>query len=507
MRLARNELIRIEDAFASGQYNFNVANFTGSFDTSIPYSAVIALLPPTPMTAKNTYIGLFIQDDWTINDHWTVNYGLRWDYENNNFNQKFVTPEPIATALRNYQPWVAAGIDAEDYITDGNDRKPYKKAFQPRIGISYDVNGDRDLILFAGAGRYYDRNNFYLASLETLFNTIRSDINITFCGAAGLPACTGATGQFQWSEAFRDPEALRAAVGSFGLRGNIWVLHDKTPTPYTDQFTAGVRKRFGDWQTSAAIAHNRSHDGFIFVRGNRMPDGTYTPAGFGFIRDNFPEEGRPAGYTGRLNIGSSKGRSKYTALYLTADKPFTEASPWGTTLALTISNAKSNQGRVFGEAEMFNAGEQDAFGWQPVGGLERWRFVGTGIVGLPFDFRLSSTVTLARGPRFGTFIDIPPAERPCQDCNILNEGGIYSPKNPVAYKTVDVRLAKNFKTPWGHELTADFQVYNLFDWVNRNYEAWGAGAANSGNNFTPTRKQNSTVGNARSFQAGLKYRF
>ena len=508
VRLARNELIRIEDAFAFGQYSYNVTNFA-DFGTSIPYRAVISLLPPRPMSAKNTYVGLFVQDDWTIDDHWTVNFGLRWDYESNNFNQGFVTPEKVATALRNYQPWQAAGIDAEDYISTGNNREAFKGAFQPRLGISYDVKGDRDLILFAGAGRYYDRNNFYLASLETLFNTARSDININFCGATGLPACSvpggnRAAGEFQFDPAFRDPEALRAAVGSFGLSGDIWVLNNDTPTPYTDQFTLGVRKRFGDWQTSAALAHNRSKNGFIYVRGNRMPDGSYTPEGFAFIRDNFPTEGRPAGYTGRLNFGSSEGKTRYTALYLSADKPFSEDSNWGATAALTLSNAKSNQARSFGEAEMFNAGEQDAYGWQPTHGLERWRFVGSGIVGLPFGVRLSTNVTLASGPRYG-FVTFAGSEQPCGGCIPFNEAGVFGPKKAIAYKNVDVRVAKTFKTPWGHELTADFQVYNLFDWVNRNYSTWGAG--NAGGGFEPPHKENSTTGQARSFQAGLKYRF
>lgn len=54
----------------------------------------------------------------------------------------------------------------------------------------------------------------------------------------------------------------------------------------------------------------------------------------------------------------------------------------------------------------------------------------------------------------------------------------------------------------GGELTADFEVFNVFDWVNRNYSTWGAG---SGPN--PTREENSTVGYARTFQAGLKYKF
>ena len=102
-------------------------------------------------------------------------------------------------------------------------------------------------------------------------------------------------------------------------------------------------------ELSAALAHNRSHDAFIFVRGNRMPNGNYTEGGFGWVRDNFPVEGRPTGYTGRLNIGSSEGEQRYTALYLTADKTYTKESGWGATASLTLSDAKSNQAIAFDE--------------------------------------------------------------------------------------------------------------------------------------------------------------
>ena len=107
-----------------------------------------------------------------------------------------------------------------------------------------------------------------------------------------------------------------------------------------------------------------------------------------------PPEGQLPGFSGRLNIGSSKGQSKYNAFYLQAEKPWTDESQWGTTLALTISKAKSNQAEQYGEAEMWNAGEQDAYGWQRVFGLEDWRFVETGIVGLPLGFRASTTCRL-----------------------------------------------------------------------------------------------------------------
>lgn len=503
IKISMNTLTRVEDAFANGTYRFAYQNFTDE-GSSIPYRATISLLPPTPMEADNVQVGLFLQDDWTIDDHWTVNLGLRWDYESNNFNNNYHTPEKVATALRNYQPWQAAGINPEDYITDGTKRKPFMGAFQPRIGVSYDVNGDRDLVLFAGAGRYYDRNIYYLASLETLFNNIRSDASVNFCGATGLPACNGSVGQLQWNPAYRDPNALRAAVAQTGLSGDIWVINNDAKVPYTDQFTLGVRKRLGPVQLSAAVAHNRSHNAFIFVRGNRQTNGNYTDGGFGWVRDNFPAgNGLVPGYTGRLNIGSSEGKAKYTALYLTADKTYTKDSGWGATAALTISDAKSNQAISFDEGQMFNAGKQDAFGWQPTRNLERWRFVATGMGDLPWGFQVAGTLTLASGPRFGNvdFSRTPPPN--CGGCFYYNDAGVFSPKQSIGYKNVDLRVAKTFKVPGiGGELTADFEVFNVFDWVNRNYSTWGAG---SGPN--PTREENSTVGYARTFQAGLKYKF
>jgi hypothetical protein len=513
VRISDTKLTRIEDAFANGQYRFAAPGFN-SVTTSIPYAATISLLPPTPLEADNTQIGVFVQDDWTIDDHWTVNIGLRWDYETNAFNNKFVTPTKIATALRNYAPWKAAGINAEDYITDGNDRDPFKGAFQPRLGISYDVNGDRDLIFFAGAGRYYNRNIFYLASLETLFNTVRSDVNVSFCGQPGLPACSAATptapgsrtpgtNVFRWNESFRDPQALRAAAASGDLSGDIWVINNDAKVPYTDQFTLGVRKRLGPVQLSAAVAHNRSHDSFIFVRGNRQANGNYTDGGDAWIRDPgamSPDMFVP-GYTGRLNIGSSIGEQRYTALYLTAEKTYTRDSGWGFTSALTISDAKSNQARAFNEAEMFNAGSQDAYGWQPTAGLERWRFVATGIGDIPYGFQLSGTLTLASGPRFGN-VDFGPKPPNCSGCVYFNDSGVLGPKQDIGYKNLDIRLAKTITLPWGHDLTIDGQVFNVFDWVNRNYTTWGAG---SGSN--PPLEENSTVGYARSFQVGARYRF
>ncbi|MBL7395935.1 TonB-dependent receptor domain-containing protein, partial [Escherichia coli] len=87
-----------------------------------------------PASANNTQIGLFAQDDWTPDEHWTFNLGLRWDFETNAKNEKFVTPQNVRTALMAYQGWKAAGINPGDYISTGENRKPFWGAIQPRLG-------------------------------------------------------------------------------------------------------------------------------------------------------------------------------------------------------------------------------------------------------------------------------------------------------------------------------------------------------------------------------------
>ena len=479
-----NRYSRLEDLQSNGTYFFDAATFT-TFDASSPYAAQISTIPIQAATAKNNQIGLFIQDDWTPNDHLTVNAGLRWDYETNAKNENFVTPPAIVTALRNYPGWKAAGINPDDYISTGNNRHPYWKAFQPRVGLSYDVNGDRSLIFFAGAGRYYDRPLFITAGIETLKAYYQSVSTLQAAAGGTLPA------------ALKSVDALRAAAIAQGLGGAVWLLKNDTKLPYSDQFSLGVRKRFGDWNTSLTLSHIRSHNIFQFVRGNRLPDGSYpktTVTGEYVIVDNFPTAGQLPGFNGKLNIGANEGEARYWGLYLQVDKPYTRASGWGVTGTLTLQNPKTNDGTELGADEFFAGPDQNQFGWEHVQGVDRYRFVGTGIVGLPFGFTGSGTVTLASGPYFGHVAFYP-------DGAVFNGAGVYHPKSDLAYKTVDLRIAKTVKLPIG-ALTADFQVYNLFDSVNRNYSTWGAG---SGAN--PTLLENGTVGNARTFQAGLKYSF
>jgi outer membrane receptor protein involved in Fe transport len=496
-KLSFNTLKRLEDLNSNGTYFFDANTYTG-FASSTPYGARISTIPVLPATAHDTQIGLFIQDDWQPDDHWTINAGLRWDFESNATNVNFVTPPNIVAALRAYTGWQAAGINPDDYISTGSNRKPFYGAFQPRLGVSYDVHGDRDLVFFAGLGRYYDRSLFIVSGIETIKSYYQSISTLTATPGNPVP---------------KTVDALRAAAIAQGLGGSVWLLNNKTRTPYSDELDFGIRKRFGQIQTALTFSYIKSHNIFQYVRGNRLPDGSYPSFnGIPVVIDNFPAQGQLPGFNGKLNIGQSRGKSTYAAIYLTADKPYTDASGWGFTTAFTFSRPRTNVGTELGSDEFFAGPRVDQFGREYVNGVEKWRFVGTGIVRLPWDIKASSIITLSSGPSFGSVYGFGLPTQVGGQCCIANLGGLQYPKKTFGYANVDVRLAKTFKLPWGHDVTVDFAAFNIFDFVNRTYSSWGAGFrpydSATGTFGAPSGKENSTVANnARSFQVSAKYKF
>jgi outer membrane receptor for ferrienterochelin and colicin len=505
-KLNFTKLQRLESNNTTGTYFFDAANFTG-VSTSTPYAATINTAMVRPVTAKNTQIGLFVQDDWRPDDHWQVSAGIRWDFESNAKNEKFVTPADVAAALRAYPGWKAAGLNPEDYISTGSNRKPFYGAFQPRLGVSYDLRGDRSLVLFAGAGRYYDRSLFIDSALETIKDYYESNPTLYASQVGPLPT---------------NPDTLRALASTQG--GEVFLLNNHLKVPYSDQVTAGVRKRFGSINTSLAISYIKSHNIFQYVVGNRLPDGSYSgainpvivyngiPFGTGIFYGGGAISAAPFPGHGNLFISNSDGKAKYAALYLQADKPYTDLSGWGFSTALTISRARSNDGAAFGDPFWFdtpNVGDQ---GWQPSRGLERWRFVGTGTVKIPFDIKVSTIVTLSSGPSFGSAMCGVPASvsGPGGPGCYFTDFGILRPKPFLGYKNVDFNVSKTFKMPWrgDHELTVYFQALNAFDFVNRNYSMW-TGGFQTYNGPGPTRKPDpgSVASQGRNFKVGARYTF
>jgi hypothetical protein len=536
-KLSRIEANTTQGSYLVGNPCANPANpCPSNFDitTAVPFAGVININPAPGLTAKDTQIGLYVSDEWKPDEHWTINAGLRWDFESNPNNKDYVTPAAIAAALRAYPGWQARGIDPEDYISNGHNRKPFYGEFQPRLGVSYDLHGDRDTVFFGGAGRYYDRNLFIQGVIEQQQNANTvitvpflqetspgSGVFTNICAGASPPAMC------------HDPEALRTYAASLGTGGAVWVLPNKVKMPYSDQFDLGVRKRFGGITATLTYSHVESHNISMFARANFYNNGWYTTilqrdaggavigctnGGDQWIIDFTPNGpfgaacpatgAQLSGFSGKLNRGINNGRARLDALFLQIEKPFTESSTWGFTQALTIQRARSNVAMELNSDEMFNAPEFGAYGWNHINGVPKWTSVTTAIWRAPLGITLSGTLSLNSGPAFGHIVapwNGLTGPVPEGACCYGNFGGALFPKKDIAYKRLDIRVAKTFKMPWGHghEATVDFAAFNVFNWLNRTYSTWGAG----GGEPPPLTENGQVANDQRQFQVGLKYKF
>lgn len=469
------------DRYANPEYIYDASTYTLG-GTNVPLAVKVADNNPR-ITSENMQFGVYLQDDWTYNEHWTFNLGVRWDYESNMLNNDYVTPSDIATALRTTAGFNVA-FNPEDYISTGSNRDAFMGGIQPRLGFSYDVNGNRDLVIFGGYGRYYDRTIYDLAQMETRRASTHV-AQIVFDPAN--PNYAGAT----WNASYYgNTAALSALAKSQGLKGEVFALNNDTKVPYSDQFNLGVRKQFGAISTSATLSYIKYEDLFNWVLGNRLPDGSWCSYGPQYACQPWGN-GLP-GY-GNLIISTNDRQARYKALYLTAEKPWTQASKYGFSTTLTLTDAEMTG---HNDPYIFDYANPKDTGWHHAEGVDKWRFVGSGIVSGPWDTRVSAIVTLASGTPFTSIDNTGPALR------IID--GYYWPKK--SFQQVDLRISKDFRLPSGQMITVDGQVYNLFDTFNRSYSGW-TGGYNGGSGASLAPDASAQVGPSRSFQVGLTYKW
>ena len=440
------------------------------------------------LTAKTTQIGLFAQDDWEVSKHLLINAGLRWDYDSNAKNNAFVTPPRAIAALQNLaldpriQP---AFYNVNDYISNGN-RKADLKNFAPRIGFSYDVNADQRTVFFGGYGRYYDRALFRNAAEESLKGQFRTG-EILF-SKDGAPRFGRPTIQFQ--PQYLTPAGFTALLAQLAAdptrpgTDELRVIPNNLKTPYTDQFSIGVRQRVGILRTSLTFNHTVGRNQIGYAPLNRS-----TNTGLSGRYDYIPLTN---GY-GNIIAAFNTRRTKYDAIFATVDKPYTKASHWGGGIAYTGVLGSKERGREF-NFDYPNIGEQE---FVPNAGNEKHRIVANGIVDLPFDVKASTLITYGSGAPFFV-VDASQGFEPGK----IRLGYF---NNLPYFLQVDFRLQKSFKLFGDKEFTISGEVFNVFNRAN-------FGGANDFIARLPEVNTNFGVPNSlsgppRSFQVGASAKF
>ncbi|RXZ64175.1 TonB-dependent receptor [Pelagerythrobacter rhizovicinus] len=395
-------------------YTYNVAFNPGggiTFNDVIPYRVQFGYesgFGESQIESDNFQFGVYIQDDWEVTDRLTLNLGIRWDYEKTPAYLDFAHDQDVvdlvtgqtldpATGEPLYPNLANANYDINDYISTGSEREPFMGAFQPRVGFSYELDEEARFVLFGGYGRSYDRNQFDFLQQEI---SVGSFTTRTFNFDTGDPLneCNPSPTCVPWDPIYLTPEGLaQLAESTPGGGSELRFINNDLKMPYSDQFSLGLRTRFEQVELEAGYTHVESKDGFVFLLGNRRPDGSYfQPNPAPGETPQTPWSFSPPGY-GNLILGDNGLETSSDSAYLKFTKNYSPSSPWSLSATYTYTEAEEN--RQYGEVFSLDYPSIEDYPVLTSSGVPRHRFVAAGSVDLPFEAALSAKFTL-ESPRY-----------------------------------------------------------------------------------------------------------
>jgi hypothetical protein len=419
-------------------------------------------------------LGLYLQDSWRATSKLTLNYGLRYDLE------KY--PEP--------------------YITTRDQNN-----LQPRVGFAY-AYSPRGVVR-AGFGVFTDR---LVSSVGQVFTastwSSRGDLpsaRILFPGVAPV------VGRFRQTTV-GGPGAPPAAI-TFLTTGRVPATGG---TSLTDNMSGELTNPFS-YQASAQISQEVGGGfavtaSYLFVEAKDLPGHT---GNLNAIRTGTLSTGKPiiAGRQfaelGNFHVTDNVGKSTYHGGTLELKKQFHRGI--GFTAAYTLAQSRTNVESVTNLGDFpdgIDFSTEDAFSRQHVrhrGTLAFMSQVPSDVAVLG-DFKFAALVTLESGRLFTVFAGSdangdgnPNADR----VGLLERNSLEGP----GYRSVDVRVAREFRMGGRARAEVSVDVFNLLDRTNiRDLNTvWGSFDPN----VPPIASFNTPrdVFNPRQMQVGLKLRF
>ena len=471
--------------------------FRSQENYAFPFQAQMGFGDPT-IVANNTQIGLYIQDDWNVTSRLLLSLGVRWDYESNMLNADWVTPDSV---VEQASPWLTPtpgweGRTTQRFIARPGSRDPFMGAIQPRVGFSYELPQVPQLTVFGGAGIYYDREYAGIGIGEQL-NVSYPRYIIRF-SADGSPEPGTGNPTIRWDPQYLSREGLLGIIqqGNSAARPELPMLPNGLEPPKAYQWSGGLRHVFGRYRASASYTGVRGYNKLTYFFGNRQAWGACCQQSEDF---------------GNLLLAEPIGKTRYSGLYLTVERPFVDHGrwSWGGAINYTLGKAEANiPASTNSNFSLHAYTPGDLNKWHPDDTDERHRVVANFMTVLPFDVRFSGIVNLGSGRPFNVVLGGDPPPELCEAyfpgatcgarlpaCNLTPaQGGPPTPcagnflsddhppgfvrnsgrppkssfiiPNAWAYRDVDVRLQKDFTVRGGQRLSLIAEVFNLFDYDN-----------------------------------------
>jgi len=375
-------------------------------------------------------LGLYAQDSWRVNSHFTVNYGLRWDTTFGLFDAsgRSQSQNPAFLTLEALQVPLISGAPHD-----------YRRQFGPRLGIAYSPGHLENTVLRASFGLYYNdlAQNGWVSAFQAV-------------NAAPGP-CTNPA---------KDPGLLNPSNAgclpgaNFGGKGAIIDPHYRTP--YALHAGAGMQQALDDhWTLSADWTHENgthAYRAYPFAGGQSL----FTPL-------SLPPGVSQADVVPNVDVYKTDNRSSYDAftlklqgnlprLKVLAHYTLATAKTWGCTVGELFDY-------VNGVCDPQNAFAPGDYG--PSGEDVRHRFVLAGTAHLPGGFEISTLTQLE-------------SARPFTLANGDQRAVVNGVKTKLdqyrgtPYTQVDLRVARPFKIGEWAQVNPFVEFFNLF---NRNNPA------------------------------------
>jgi hypothetical protein len=274
---------------------------------------------------RSGYYALYIQDSWKVTPSLTVNYGLRWEYDQPFYDtdDKIVnidfkwdnSAEPVFVRAGSGDPYEGnpsfrLAPDVQ-YVRDGRfGRGAYRSDFNdfaPRLGIAWTVTPKT--VLRSGGGIYYVRDIG-----NAVFDIVR---NAPFTIRRDEPA-----------ESFRPNLSFEQPFARTGAPTFILANQYDEPSSYIAQWSVGVQR-----ELPGAMTGELTYFGSAGVHLRRLmsynnPEPSQLPNS---------NDARPFPKFGSIQVMSAPGHSSYHALYLKVQRRFQQ----GVSFLSSFSYAKS----------------------------------------------------------------------------------------------------------------------------------------------------------------------
>jgi len=470
--------------FASrGAVERNQPPYQLEFQSGVPFQFRTQNTPVTPMQ-HDDYLGIYVQDTWTVGGRLTMNLGARFAHDN----------AYVPDACRDAAMFAASGCWDLIQMRKWN-------TFAPRLHAAYDLNGNGRTVLKFGWGRF-----IHMRSIEPEVRDLDPKATQTT-----IWRWNDRNGDklYQPGEVNLDPNGPDFVSGA---SGSTFVANPDEIAPTTDEFSASLERQLAtNLALRATGIHSRNHDtlrvtniqrppstyNIPITRPDPGPDGRVGSAddpGTNLTYWEYPASLAGAAFEKFMRINDPRSDTQYSSLELAVVKRSSKGYQFAGSYSATKITGGLGPNTAFGPADNPNAEINAA------ADLWEWQIKANGSYQLPWritaaaNYELRSGDPWARTVRITGGRTIPNFTMPVEsrDANRL-------PKHTL----LDARLSKTVSL-W-HAQRLDLQL-NVFNVLNAN-TVQGVQTRSGATFGQPIDSGGYTILPPRIVQLGVTYRF